>query len=229
MNNMKKYLLLSIFCLFPLLCFTTPIQAKEESIKQNQILKNADGLSPDVLKLGYRVYQKAYKKGLTSNKILTIVDYSKPSYERRLWVINLETNQVLFNTLVAHGMGSGRVKPYRFSNKSGTHASSLGVYLTGHTYRGKYGYALRLHGLEPQFNGKAFKRAIVMHKAWYVSDSFIKKYGYAGRTWGCFGLDEKVSRKVIQTIKDGSILFAYYPNRQWLKDSKFINNDSRLA
>ena len=130
---------------------------------------------------------------------------------------------------MAHGKGSGSVKSTHFSNSSRTYASSIGVFLTGSTYNGKHGFSLKLRGLEPQFNGKAFKRAIVFHQAWYVSDEFVKKHGYVGRSWGCFALSKTVSRQVIQTIKSGTVVFAYYPDQKWLHSSEFLRPTSFLG
>lgn len=230
MINKSRCAFLSVFCCLLTMAIFTKIDAHSDNPHSYSSLKQIKNLDPKVLKLGLTAYENAKKSGLDSQNILTIVDYSKPSYERRLWVINVKNKQLLFNDLVAHGKGSGNVKPTHFSNDSRTHTSSIGTFLTGKTYYGKHGYSLRLHGLEPRFNSKAFKRTIVMHKAWYVSDNFAKKYGRLGRSLGCFALDEKVSPKIIKTIKNGTILFVYYPDQTWLKHSKFLKpSDHKLS
>lgn len=187
------------------------------------ILQQAPTLKVSVLQTAMRAYQKACKMGLNTQGILSIIDYSLPSTEKRLWVIDLNQNKVLDYTLVANGKGSGTKYATHFSNRPITFASSIGVYLTGNTYYGAHGYSLRLHGLEPGFNDHAYFRSIVMHSAWYVSEDFIKYHGYLGRSWGCPAISKDVARKIIGEIKDGSLLVAYYPDPKWLSQSKFLN------
>ncbi len=187
-----------------------------------EILSQAPGLSPQVLQLGIKAYDHAKAKGMDQQGILTIIDYSKPSTAKRLWVIDINNSSVLANTLVAHGAGSGNNYATKFSDQNQTHESSIGVFLTGHTYIGKHNYSLRLHGLEKGFNDRAYKRAIVMHSAVYVSQSFAEKYGRIGRSWGCPALSTKVYKKVINDVKDGSIIMAYYPNQNWLAHSQYV-------
>lgn len=186
------------------------------------IEKQAPHLDPHVLKLALIAYQHAESMGLDKKRLLTIVNYADPSTMRRLWVINLNTDKVLFNTLVAHGKNSGGNYATHFSNSRTSDASSLGVFLTGNTYEGEHGYSLRLRGLEPGFNNNAFRRAVVMHSAWYVSERFAKQHGRLGRSWGCFAMSKKSEPKVVHTIKDGTLLFAYYPDNNWLKHSAFL-------
>jgi hypothetical protein len=217
-RHIKHILYFSVFyclTLFMLLSF----QAIGAS--QHVLVKGAEDLDPNVLKLGMTAYQNAQKQGLDQQGVLTIIDYSKPSYQRRLWVIDVKHNKVLYHTLVAHGKGSGGVKATCFSNSGQTHASSIGVFVTGKTYHGKHGVSLYMHGLEPQ-NNKAYKRHVVVHGAWYVSDKFVKQYGCVGRSWGCPALDEKVAQQVIKTIKGGTVIFSYYPDQEWLKSSEFL-------
>lgn len=183
-----------------------------------------DNIDPEVYKLALKAYQTAVHDGVHSNKaILTIIDYSLPSTQNRLWVVDLKQNKVLFNSLVAHGQGSGGNVATRFSNEFGTLASSVGLFLTEDTYIGKRGYSLKIKGLEKGFNENAEQRHIVMHPAWYVSTAFAKVRGSLGRSWGCPALDEKVSKPIIDTIKDGTLLFSYYPNHDWLQKSKFLH------
>lgn len=157
------------------------------------------------------------------NSILTIIDYSLPSSEKRLWVLDLYEKKLLFHTYVAHGLKSGTKSTNFFSNQNNSRASSLGVYLTRQAYYGREGTSLRLTGLDRGFNDNADYRAIVMHGAFYVEEDFIKKYGRAGRSWGCPALPHSLSTKIIQTIKDNSMMIVYYPQDRWLLKSQYLN------
>lgn len=182
------------------------------------------GLQPQVLKLGMTAYNCALKSGIKDNRhLLTIIDYSRPSNTPRLWVINTKTEEVLYQTLVAHGKDSGNLIPEDFSDQTGSDESSLGLYLTKDTYFGHDGYSLVLQGLDVGFNDKAETRRVVMHGAWYVSKQAIARYGRIGRSWGCPALDEKVVKPVIDKIKNGTLLFAYYPNPNWLGRSIYLH------
>jgi hypothetical protein len=130
---------------------------------------------------------------------------------RRLWVLDLERGRVLARELVAHGRGTGEDRARRFSNRPGSLQSSLGVFVTGRTYRGKHGLALRLRGLDAGVNDRAAERAIVMHGAWYVSPAMVAKVGRLGRSEGCPALSAAAAPRVIRLIRNGSVLFAYYP------------------
>lgn len=188
----------------------------------SSVLSHTKNLKPQVLKLALKAYTHARAQGLDKQGIVTIIDYSLPSYMKRLWVIDVQHKKVLFHTLVAHGKGSGDISPTVFSNKPQSLASSIGVFLTANPYQGHFGLAMRLKGLEKGFNDHAFARAIVIHSAWYVSEDFNKKYGRIGRSWGCPALNESVIKPVIKTIKNGTLLFAYYPDPNWLKTSTFL-------
>jgi hypothetical protein len=161
-----------------------------------------------------------------NDQLLTVIDYSKPSTEPRLWVLDLARERVLFEERVAHGQGSGDNYATRFSNLEGSHQTSLGLFRTADTYVGTNGYSLRLDGLEPGVNDRARERAIVMHGAPYVSEGNIRTLGRLGRSHGCPALRPAIAREVIDTIKDGSLVFAYYPDRQWLNGSRFLNGCS---
>lgn len=186
------------------------------------ILSETQGLNPHVLSLALEAYGKLRKEGYDQQRVLTIVDYSKPSTQPRMWVIDVKSLKVAFQTLVAHGMNSGGDYATAFSNAHHTHESSIGVYLTAKTYVGHDGYSLRLDGLEPGFNSNALSRDIVVHPANYVSQTFADEHGRLGRSWGCFALNPKVSSQLINNIKGGTVIFAYYPDKQWLEHSQFI-------
>ncbi len=186
------------------------------------IRAQAPNISVRAIETAISAYYHAVRRHLTHKPIVTIVDYSLPSDEKRLAVANVRTGKVLFYTYVAHGKGSGLKFATRFSNQPGTDASSLGVYLTGSTYYGAHGYSLRLHGLDPQFNGDAYRRDIVIHSAWYVSKTFAQDHGRLGRSWGCFALSAKVESAIVKLIRGATVLVGYYPDPHWLHSSPFL-------
>lgn len=190
--------------------------------KTQALATAAPNINPHALKLALSAYQCAVLEGQSAQKLLTVVDYSKSSAEKRLWIFDLASNKVLFNSLVAHGSGSGDTYPTRFSNAPETHASSLGLFRTGEVYTGRNGYSLRLYGLEKSFNEKAASRAIVVHGAPYVNASSAGS-GRIGRSWGCPAVPAPLAKPIINTIKGGSLVFAYYPDNTWLKRSQYLH------
>ena len=154
---------------------------------------------------------------------MTLIDFSKTSVEPRLFILDLSKKQFLYQTLVAHGKNSGLKTAQKFSNVEGSHQSSLGFFITGDTYIGKHGYSLKLLGLEAGFNDRAEQRSIVMHGANYATQNFIKKYGRLGRSWGCPSVPPHLSKDIINTIKEGSVLFIYSENKEYLQNSVFLN------
>lgn len=182
------------------------------------------GISPDVLKLALKAVTCAAASGeIGAPSTLTVIDYSLPSTEPRLWVFDMATGKVLFRELVAHGRNSGENMTTQFSDALNSHQSSLGLFVARDTYVGSNGYSLRLDGLEPGFNAHARERAIVMHGAPYVDGTLASRQGRLGRSWGCPALREAVARKVIDTVRDGGVIFSYYPDDNWLKTSRFLN------
>jgi len=179
-------------------------------------------LDPKVLSLAVEAYFHAKAKGQVSKPLLTVIDYSLKSTLKRLWVFDIKQNKLLFHTYVSHGKGSGQLYAKNFSNRAGSHQSSLGVYVTGKTFQGDKGLSLRLDGKEIGFNDKAKSRAIVMHGAWYADPKFILRNGYAGRSWGCPALPTFLNKPIVEAIKKGSLLFAYYPNHNWLEHSSYL-------
>ncbi len=181
-------------------------------------------LDPHVVRLGLQAYYKARAAGLTHKEILTIVDYSKPCTKNRLWVLDLKRQTVVFKELVSHGRQSGDQTAARFSDHPGSKASSIGVFRTGDTFFGKHGFSLKLEGLEKGFNANAAARGIVVHPAPYMSPNFVKTTGRIGHSQGCFAVNPAASSSLINAIKNGSLLFAYYPDRHWLKHSWFLKS-----
>ena len=183
----------------------------------------------EVLELALRAYRCGQREGRFRRPLLTVIDYSLPSTEARLWVIDLQHKRVLHHELVAHGDRSGDTMAVAFSNEIGSHQSSLGLFRTDEAYTGQYGYALRLSGLERGVNDNARQRAIVVHGAPYVSRAAIAQWGRIGTTWGCPGIPEDVAAPVIDDIAGGSAIFAYYPDADWLRDSRYLHCDAQVA
>ena len=163
------------------------------------------------------------EKGLVSKDILTVIDFSLSSTKKRLWVIDLSTNTILYNTLVSHGMKSGLEFANSFSNSQSSNKSSLGFYATGETYNGKHGLSLKLDGLEKGINHNARARAVVMHGAGYANPSIIKSQGYLGRSQGCPAIPEALKAEIIQVIKNKSCLFIYHPTKAYEIASKLMS------
>jgi hypothetical protein len=184
----------------------------------------APDANPLVLQLAARAADCAHRKGqLAAVGALAVIDYSRPSSERRLWVFDATRGRLLFEELVAHGKGTGDRLAERFSNRDGSHMTSLGLFRTADTYQGSNGYSLRLLGLEAGTNDNALARALVMHGAPYVSEALAARTGRIGRSWGCPALRPEIARTVIDTLKDGAAIFAYYPDAQWLNRSRFLS------
>ena len=203
----------------PLLARTTA-----SAVKINRTAAVNAGVSSDVLGLAMSAVTCGVASGdLAAPPTLTLIDYSLPSTRPRLWVFDLRSGRLLFKELVAHGRNSGENLATRFSDVMESRESSLGLFRTADTYVGHNGYSLRLDGLEPGFNGHARERAIVMHGAPYVDPGIAKANGRLGRSWGCPALREAVARRVIDTVRDGGVIFSYYPDPAWLKTSKFLN------
>lgn len=182
----------------------------------------ASNINPEVLRLSLTAYAQARRRGLDNKQLLTIIDYSKPSTERRLWVVDMRNDKVLFNTWVSHGKNSGQARATSFSNQPGSLKSSIGVFLTENSYMGGNGYSLRLAGLERGINDNAFNRDIVVHGAWYADPNNVGRYAQLGRSWGCPAVSPKLAKPLIDTIKNNTLVVAYYPDRNWLHNSSFL-------
>lgn len=163
------------------------------------------------------------EKGVIQKDILTLVDFSLSSNVKRLWVIDLATNTVLFNSLVAHGKNTGEEYATSFSNNSSSFKSSLGFYITGEIYQGKHGKSLKLDGLEKGVNDQARARGVVIHAADYVSDAFIKSNKRLGRSQGCPAIPAELATDLINTIKNKSCLFIYHPSRNYATIGKLLS------
>lgn len=206
-----------------------PESAKSGSLSQ-QLLRQAPGLRASVLRMALDASERAAKRGLVARRdVLTVIDYSLPSSQPRLFVFNLATRKLLFRELVAHGKNSGGDHTNYFSNSPGSLATSIGLFVTADTYNGGNGYSLRLKGLDEGFNDMAWDRLIVMHGASYVSRAAINALGRLGRSWGCPAVRTEVARKIIDTVRGGSAVFAYYPEKTWLASSEWLRKRQELA
>ena len=180
--------------------------------------------NPRVLNLALEARECAAKNLSQSlSPRLAVIDYSLPSTQIRLWVFDIETRKLLFAEHVAHGQGTGENFARDFSNRDGSHQTSLGLFRTTETYNGKNGYSLKMQGLEPGTNDAAMSRAIVMHGAPYVNPAAAKQQGRLGRSWGCPAVRPEVAQAVIDSLKNGQMIFAYYPDTKWLTHSPFID------
>jgi hypothetical protein len=153
---------------------------------------------------------------------LAVIDYRRSSLKPRLWVFDLAAGRLLFEEVVAHGQGSGGDLATRFSNLNGSHTSSVGLFMTRESYDGRNGYSMRMEGLEPGINDQALARAIVMHGAPYVDVANGMKQGRLGRSWGCPAVREAIARRMIDVLKGGQFVFAYYPDSDWLAQSELL-------
>jgi hypothetical protein len=200
---------------------TTTNNALAETESVYNMIKAHSGTMP-----GFACFTKAMngfkhlkEQGKIKKDLLTVIDFSQSSNTKRLWIIDMDTQTVLYNTLVAHGRNSGDEFATDFSNDNSSNKSSLGFYTTGEIYNGKHGQSLRLDGMESGINSNARSRGVVMHAADYVSDTFIKLHHRLGRSQGCPALPGNLTKEVINLIKDRSCLFIYHPTKNYIAKS----------
>ncbi len=190
----------------------------------SSITASGSQLSQQVFEIAFSGFDKLQAQGkLSQDSILTIIDFSKSSREKRMHVVDLKSGRLLFNSVVAHGRNSGDEYAQHFSNQPNSHKSSLGFYVTGGTYSGSNGYSMILNGMEKGFNDKAKDRAIVMHGAAYANENVLYSGHRLGRSFGCPALPQQLNKQVIEKIKGGNCLFIFYPDQQYLNNSKMIN------
>ncbi|WP_310558721.1 murein L,D-transpeptidase catalytic domain family protein [Flavobacterium sp.] len=230
------FLLLSVF--YNKTNFTNPVKSEKKEVASvsipssdsnivtlyNNLNSNHFALpNLESFKEALKGFYSLKEKGLVQKDILTLVDFSLSSNVKRLWVIDLATNTILYNSLVAHGRNTGEEFANSFSNANSSFKSSLGFYLTGETYNGKHGMSLKLDGLEKGVNDNARERGVVIHAANYVSNSFIKYNKRLGRSQGCPAIPEESLKEIVSTIKDKSCLFIYHPSRSFEKISALFS------
>jgi hypothetical protein len=214
----RLFLLMMIASLCPALVCAESGQGLSAALS-----RAAPDANPRVIELAVQSAQCRMSTSTVPTTKLAVIDYSLPSTEQRLWVFDLTTRTLLFHELVAHGRNSGENLATQFSNAPDSLASSIGLYSTRETYVGRNGFSLRMDGLEPGVNDRAFERDVVIHGADYVSNDFARANGRIGRSHGCPAVPTAAARPIIDTLKDGQLVFIYYPDTQWLKSSMFIH------
>lgn len=217
---MKKILITAIFSFSSLISFSNSFIADTKDLYTQMQLNN---------KMDFRVFEnaiKGYNKINAKNKkFLTIIDFTKPSTTQRFFVLDLEKKNILYDTFVTHGKNSGKIMAINFSNTINSYKSSLGFFVTdSEGYNGSNGYSLRLKGLEPGINSNAFARNIVVHGADYAKANYIEDLGFLGRSLGCPAIPTELSREVIDTIKNGTILFIAGNDEKYYKRSSIIGS-----
>lgn len=202
--------------------FTTSSATSSKSIYDSLHLDDF-GLNRQAFEYAKNGWEKLVDQGRIQKSIMAIADFSQPSNHKRLYVLDMKNYKVLYNTLVSHGKNSGREWASSFSNQPSSFKSSPGFYITGDTYNGGNGFSLRLDGIEQGINDNAFERAIVMHGADYVSESFARSKGYIGRSHGCPAVPLPVAKPIINTLKNGACLFVYAATAQYSSRSSLIS------
>ncbi|MCU7552370.1 murein L,D-transpeptidase catalytic domain family protein [Chitinophagaceae bacterium LB-8] len=204
---------------------TASVNAKSASALLYDSLKlNELGLSQEALQYAYKGYEYLLENGAVKNSnIITVVDFSQSSFKKRMYIIDVKNYKVLVNTYVAHGRNTGLQYAKDFSNKPESLQSSLGFYVTKGIYNGKHGLSLKLDGKEPGFNNRAEERAIVVHGADYIGAHRLNT-PCMGRSFGCPAVPQEQAAKVINTIKDGTVLFIYHPSPNYLQNSRILNS-----
>src|SRR5690554_287055 len=211
------FAVLSSFCVFTVNAATYP-QQLAHSLKQSAL-----NLNSKVLNTALSAMQCALSHGAEPAQRLAVIDFSLPSSDKRLWIFDLQSKQLVLHDFVAHGNRSGDNFATSFSNTNGSHQSSIGLFRTAESYQGKHGYSLRMDGLEPGINDRARERAIVIHPADYVNPAWIKTQGRIGRSQGCPAVRPEIARTVIDKLKGGQFMFSWYPDQQWLQSSIYLN------
>ncbi len=205
------------------LVLVTADEDKIESLYEVFLMNNETMPELTCFKKAVKGYLKLKSQGKIENETLTVIDFSLSSKLKRLWVLDMKSNKVLFNTVVAHGKNTGIEFATKFSNINNSNQSSLGFYITDNTYFGKNGFSLFLDGQEKGINCNARKRYIVFHGAKYANSNFIKKNGRLGRSLGCPAVPTAVNKAIIEKIKNKSCLFIYHPNEKYNNNSALIN------
>ena len=207
----------------------SPVNAKQVFLNFTESFYDCvkeERISYNALQYGLRGYHYLRKSAkLKKKRYLTIVDFSLPSNKERLFIIDIELNKVIHRSLVSHGMETGRLEAMEFSNEHNSHKSSLGFYITGRVYKGKHDESIKLYGLERNFNDNAYNRGVVVHRADYATESFLKSNNNVlGRSLGCPAVPFEDYTSLVNIIRDGSCFFIYSPNKEYLRKSKIVNS-----
>lgn len=233
---MQKAFLFLIFLFFPLHYSSTWPTIPKEKAATATAVSDCLQLYQD-MQLENIIHYQAFRQAMLGynrinrkkKEIITLIDFSKPSTEKRFYVLDLKHKKLLFHTWVSHGKNSGDNYATSFSNENGSHKSSLGFYITENTYRGKNGYSLILDGLEKGINDQAKARAIVIHGAPYSNPSVLASGGRLGRSFGCPALPQALSKEIINTIKEGSLLFIYANSTRYLSQSSILSTENSIS
>ena len=222
----------TIALLYIFLSISLPISAGNNNNSPSEMNSNSRfiynqignySLSFEAFDLAIKGYSDLKDSLHLRENIISVVDFSQPSTKKRFYLIDIDSKKVLFQDYVAHGKNTGVLEAKKFSNTANSNQSSLGFFKTAETYHGKNGLSLRLDGLEEGINHLARKRAIVIHAADYAEETFIKKYGRLGRSYGCPSLPPDNYNEIIELIKDGTLLFIYSPQETYLQGSEILN------
>lgn len=226
MTNKSRRLLLAMGTV---VAFSPPVMAESPTLGTlaDSLARTAPTLSRKVLNKALAAMQCAASSGVEQAERLAVIDFSLPSTAKRLWIFDLQQRRLVLRDLVAHGQKSGENYATRFSNVVGSYRSSLGLFRTEESYFGRHGYSLRMDGLEPGVNDRARERAIVIHGADYVDPEWIGRQGRIGRSQGCPAVRPEVVQKVVDNLKGGQFMFAYYPDPEWLAKSTYLNCEPR--
>jgi L,D-transpeptidase catalytic domain len=196
----------------------------ESSLLYDEMSLGEIGLAKKAFEYAYKGYRNLLERGLLAKQnIISVIDFSQSSKNKRLYIIDVENKQILMNTFVAHGRNSGKEFATSFSNTMSSLKSSLGFFVTGETYYGEHGLSLRIDGVERGINDNAGKRAVVIHGADYLGERYLNNNLYSGRSWGCPAVPSKLSGEIIDLIKDGSVVFIYHPTQKYLSKSRILN------
>lgn len=202
----------------------TNAMATESNMLYDEMSLGEMGLAKKAFEYAYRGYKNLLDRGMVTRlNIISVIDFSQSSRNKRLYIIDIASKSILMNTFVAHGRNSGKEFATSFSNSLSSLKSSLGFYVTRDTYFGEHGLSLRIDGLERGINDNAEKRAVVVHGADYVGDGYLNGNPFSGRSWGCPAVPSEQSSQIIDMIKDGTVLFIYHPSKQYLSRSRILN------
>ena len=196
----------------------------ESNLLYDEMSLGEMGLAKKAFQYAYKGYKNLLDRGIVEKQnILSVIDFSQSSKNKRLYIIDIASKSILMNTFVAHGRNSGKEFATSFSNSLSSLKSSLGFYLTKDTYFGEHGLSLRIDGLERGINDNAERRAVVVHGADYLGDDYLNANPFCGRSWGCPAVPSQQSSEIINMIKDGTVMFIYRPSTQYLSKSRILN------
>lgn len=196
----------------------------EANVLYEDMSLEARGLTKEAFTDAFIGYKKLLNEGMIRKaNLITVVDFSQSSRSKRMFILDVDSHEIVLQTYVAHGRNSGKEYATSFSNSPESHKSSLGFYLTKGTYRGQHGESLILGGLEKGINDNAEARKIVIHGAAYIGEQHLNANPFTGRSHGCPAVANKLSKKIINIIKDGSLLFIYHPTASYLNRSRILN------